>query len=185
MRSLRTFGVGLLIVASLTGCTGGSTANPTESGLPTATIDPSLIPAAAPASAVDVDPIVFDAGYGDFTFKAGSGPVWCTINETQAFVICEIDEAEANYDPIPVPDTCDYSYGYQFRLRAEATSGLPFVDLPCSGGAYADPTDANVLENGQKITVAGITCWIDKTNARCDNQHGHYIALGTDIWATN
>jgi hypothetical protein len=144
-----------------------------------------MIPTAAPADAIDVDPILFDAGFGDYTFKAGEGPAWCTINQNQGFVICEIDEAEANYAPIDVPDTCEYSYGYQFRLRAEASSGLPFVDLPCSGGAYADPTDANVLENRQKISLAGITCWVDELNIRCDNSHGHYIALGPEIWATN
>ena len=185
MRSLRIFGIGLLIVASLSGCTGGSTADPTESVLPTATIDPSLIPAAAPAEATEVDPLIFDAGFGEYTFKAGVGPAWCTISDTQGFAICEIDEAEANYAPIEIPESCDYSYGYQFRLRAEVSSGLPFVDLPCSGGAYADSTDSNVLESGQKISLAGITCWVDDLDVRCDNTHGHYIALGPEIWATN
>ena len=185
MRGLRIIGLGLIISASLTGCTSGSTADPTESNLPVATIDPSLIPTSAPADAIDVDPILYDSGFGDFTFRAGDGPAWCTINETQGFAICEIDEAEANYTPTDVPASCEYSYGFQFRLRAEVSSGLPFVDLPCSGGAYADPTEANVLESRQKISLAGITCWVDELNVRCDNNHGHYIALGPEIWATN
>ncbi len=183
MRGLRALLVGIVLVASATGCSSGTQADPTQSGIPQQTIDPSLIPVAAPSDAVVVDPIIFDSGYGDFTFKVGDGPAWCTINQDQAFAICEIDEAAAQYDPIDIPASCDYSYGYQFRLRDRTASGTSLVDLPCSGGAYADATNANVLMDHQKITISGITCWVDNLTARCDNTHGNYIALGPNAWA--
>lgn len=174
----------MLLAVTLTGCASADAAGPNPSDLPVATIDPALIPVAAPEDAVSVDPILFDTGFGEFTFKAGNGPAWCTINEEQAFAICEIDEAEANYAPIETPETCEYSYGYQFRLHGTMVNDGPMVDLPCSGGAYADPGDSNVLADGEKIQISGITCWVDTTNVRCDNEFGNYIALGADIWAT-
>ena len=151
--------------------------------MPTQSIDPSLIPDVAPADATVIDPIIFDAGYGEYTFRVGEGPVWCTINKTESFAICEQDEATAVYDPIDAPTTCDYSYGYQFRLRQDSFSGQPFVDLPCSGGAYADATEANILNDHEVIKINKLTCWVDSITVRCDNARGNYIALGPEAWA--
>jgi len=185
MRSLRLIALGFVLAASLSACSGASTATPTQSGIPKQTIDPSLIPAAAPADAKMVDPIIFDGGYHEFTFKVGDGPVWCTINDQDNFVLCEQNEATAAYAPIATPDTCNYSYGYQFRMRQDSFSGQPFVDLPCSGGAYADPTGANKLNDHEQIKINNITCWVDKLTARCDNARGNYIALGPEVWAVH
>ncbi len=171
------------LAASLSGCAPAGQASPTDSAFPKQSIDPSLIPDAAPADATVIDPIIFDAGYGEYTFKVGDGPVWCTINKDQKFAICEQDEASAVYEPIDAPATCDYSYGYQFRLRQESFSGQPFVDLPCSGGAYADANAANILNDREVVKVGELTCWVSSITVRCDNAIGNYIALGPEAWA--
>ncbi len=183
MRSLRIATLLVVFAASLSGCAPSGEANPTDSAYPRQSIDPSLIPDAAPADATVVDPIIFDSGYGEYTFKIGEGPVWCTINKDQKFVICEQDEASAVYDPIEAPASCDYSYGYQLRLRQDSFSGQPFVDLPCSGGAYADATASNILNDHELVKIGNLTCWVDSITVRCDNARGNYIALGPEVWA--
>jgi hypothetical protein len=185
MGGLRIATVLVAITVSLSGCAPSSDPNPSDTSLPTQSIDPSLIPDAAPADATLIDPIIFDSGYGEYTFKVGDGPAWCTINKDQLFVICEQDEVNAVYEPIDTPATCDYSYGYQFRLRQDSFSGQPFVDLPCSGGAYADATSANILNDREVVKVGNLTCWVDSITVRCDNARGNYIALGPDAWAIN
>jgi hypothetical protein len=183
MDGLRIAALALAAALSLSGCAADTNAGPTAAPSPSQTIDPSLIPDAAPADATVIDPIIFDSGYGEYTFKVGDGPAWCTINKDQLFVICEQDEVNAVYEPIATPPTCDYSYGYQFRLRQDSFSGQPFVDLPCSGGAYADATAANVLNDHEVVKVGNLSCWVDSITVRCDNARGNYIALGPEAWA--
>ena len=185
MRKLLVAVAALTLVSALSGCSGDSNASPTKSGAPMPTIDPALIPDAAPADAAQMDPANFDTGYGEYTFRVGEGPVWCTINYESDFSVCEQMEASAQYAPIPIPDTCDYSYGYQMRLWAQAPSGSPIADMPCAGGSYADPVGAKTLNDREKISVNGITCWVDQLNVRCDNEAGNYIALGPEIWAVH
>lgn len=183
MRRLKVAFVALSLVAALSGCAGDAGADPTQSGAPMPTIDPALIPDAAPADLASVDATKFDTGFGEYTFRVGDGPAWCTINHESNFVVCEQSEASAQYEPIPIPATCDFSYGYQVRLWAQAPSGSPVVDMPCSGGSYADPTGTKTLADREKVSVNGITCWVDQLNVRCDNEVGNYVALGPEIWA--
>ena len=183
MRGLRVAFVALSLVAALSGCAGDAGADPTQSGVPMPSIDPALIPDSAPSDIVTADITKFDSGFGEYTFRVGEGLVWCTINSESNFVVCEQNEASAQYQPIPIPDTCDFSYGYQVRMWAQAPSGSPIVDMPCSGGAYADPTGTEKLQDREKVLVNGITCWVDQLNVRCDNEAGNYIALGPEIWA--
>ncbi|MFM2184758.1 MAG: hypothetical protein RIS55_406 [Actinomycetota bacterium] len=183
MRRAKIALVSLALITLLSGCGGTSVADPTASTSAQPTIDPALIPDAAPADATLVDATQFDMGFGEYTFRAGNGSVWCTINFESNYAVCEQNEANALYTPLNVPDTCELTYGYQVRLWATAPSGLPVVDMPCSGGTYADPKGALTLNSGEKISSNGITCWVDGTNARCDNERGNYIALGPEIWA--
>jgi hypothetical protein len=185
MRKLLVAIVALTLVSALSGCSGDSNASPTKSGAPMPSIDPALIPDAAPADLVAVDAAKFDTGFGEYTFRVGEGPVWCTINNESNFVVCEQNEASAQYQPIPIPGTCDFSFGYQMRLWAKAPSGSPIADMPCSGGSYADPTDAKSLADREEVKVNGLTCWVDQLNVRCDNEAGNYIALGPEIWAVH
>jgi hypothetical protein len=41
------------------------------------------------------------------------------------------------------------------------------------------------LNDREKVSVNGITCWVDQLNVRCDNETGNYIALGPEIWAVH
>lgn len=176
------FVVGAALV--LAGCASTPKAAPTNSPDPTPSVAASLIPTAAPANVVNVDPANFAGEFGESTFKVGDGPTWCTINEAGQYVICEQSEADANYAPIPAPSTCDYSYGYQVKLYVDQPAdGSKIADFTCSSGAYADPTGANVLNSGEQITLAGITCFVEGTAARCSNESGNYIVLGPDAWA--
>jgi hypothetical protein len=177
--------VTLALITSLTGCGGTPNADPSASVSGQPVIDPALIPNAAPADAFLVDAAKFDMGFGEYTFRVGEGSVWCTINYENNYAVCEHNEVNAMYKPLTPPDTCESSYGYQVRLWATAPSGSPIVDMPCSGGTYADPRGSLTLNSGEKVSVNGITCWVDEANARCDNERGNYIALGAEIWALN
>lgn len=179
LTSVLSFGVAL----ALAGCSSPAPA-PKVSSDPTPSVAASLIPTAPPSDVVDVDSTQFAGEFGDYTFKIGDGPAWCTINVNQHSVICEQSEADANYAPIPVPTTCDYSYGYQVQLFSSApTDGTKVADFLCSGGAYADATNAGTLKSGERVTLDGISCYTVGTAARCENAALNYIVLGPDAWA--
>ena len=177
--SLITVGLAL----TLAGCSAPAPiASPTAE--PTPSVEPSLIPTAAPADIVDVDPAAFAKEFGDYTFKVGDGPAWCTINSFRKTALCEQSEADAKYAPIPVPNDCEFSYGYQVQLFVDApTDGSKIADFVCSGGAYADPDLAATLNSGERITLEGISCFVEGTAARCENEAKNYIVLGPDAWA--
>ena len=173
--------VGLSLAATLTACSPEPIVEPTQSGLPS--IDPSLIPTTPPATVQDVSELPYQTSYGDYIFKVGLGPVWCSINVESQFAVCEQNEVTAQYEPIPVPSTCDFSYGYQVRLwKAQPAEG-DIAEFMCAGGAYADPSNAQVLNSGDRITAAGFTCWVDDVTARCENGDGNYVVLGPRAWA--
>lgn len=176
--------VGALALALLlAGCTPESdpTAEPTPE--PTPTIAPSLIPSTPPTDVVDVDANQFLTSYGDLIFKVGDGPTWCTISEFDDFVICEHPEFSALYEPLPVPEGCEYTYGYQIRLRGAPVAGSEMAEFTCANAAWSDATDAPILNSGERITAFGFTCFVDGDSARCENSAGDFIVLGPNAWA--
>ena len=176
---------GVALAISASACAPTESPNPTDTQSQGAmpTIDPSLIPTAAPASVIDVDPANFLTQYGDYLFRVGQGPTWCSISPAFGYAICEQNEVAAQYATIPVPDTCDYSYGFQVRLWGTKPTDGPAAEFPCAGGAFADPAGAATLEDGQRITVAPYDCWVQDVTARCENESGEYIVLGPKAWA--
>jgi hypothetical protein len=162
----------------LTGCAATPSSAPTDTPGSAQTFDPALIPTAPEEGALAVEPKVFDNGLGEYTFKVGGGPVWCTLNSDEEFAICEQNEADATYDAIEVPSGCKQSYGYQFRL----TSGKA-GQINCTSGLYADPSLAQTLNPDETVTVGDITCFVSEVTARCDSKNGHYIVLGPEVWA--
>jgi hypothetical protein len=153
-----------------------------EQHLPT--VDPSLIPPTAPSTVIDVDPASYLEPTGDYVFRVGVGPTWCTISPSSEMAICEQSEISAQYVPIPIPSSCEYSYGYQVELKSVTTTdGSPTAFFPCSGGAFTDPAGALTLEDGQRISVAPFNCYVAGQTARCENQEGAYIVLGPKAWA--
>lgn len=180
---LSTTLITLGLALALAGCSSPAPIS-TPTADPTPSVEPSLIPTAPPIDIVDVDPAAFASDFGDYTFKVGTGPAWCTINTTRKVALCEQSEADARYAPIPVPKDCEFSYGYQVQLFAEVpTDGSKVVDFVCSGGAYADPDSASTLNSGERISLEGITCFVEGTAARCENEVENYIVLGPDAWA--
>lgn len=167
----------------LSGCTPSPdpTAEPTIE--PTPTIEPSLIPTTPPADVVDVDPDLFLTSYGDLVFKVGDGPTWCTISEFDDFVICEHPEFSALYEPLPVPEDCEYSYGYQIRLRGSAVDGSKVAEFTCASAAWSDAAEAPILASGERVSAYGFTCFVDGVSARCENSSGDFIVLGPNAWA--
>ena len=185
---MRKLGLGLTALVAalvLAGCSGEVATNPTS------TIDPALIPTAPPANAVQVDPATFDDGFGEWIFKIGDGPTWCTITPASGaepqFVTCEQNEASVQYDPIPAPKDCTASYGYQIRLwggKADVSEGNhKQAQFTCATSSYSDPTTAKTLGNAEEITVADIRCFVADVTARCDNGNGNYVVLGPRAWA--
>lgn len=171
--------IALLIV--LAGCASDApAADPTNSSSSIPTPDANLIPAAPGTEVKAVDVELYNVGFDEYLFKAGDGPVWCTISASENWALCEMNEAAAEYAPVPVPETCQGSYGYQLKLYADTTSTPGFI---CSGGYYSDPSIAGTLNNGESVTVGDITCYVNEITARCDNKSGQYIALGPKVWA--
>ena len=64
MRRAKIALVSLALITLLSGCGGTSVADPTASTSAQPTIDPALIPDAAPADATLVDATQFDMGFG-------------------------------------------------------------------------------------------------------------------------
>lgn len=171
----------LALAIVLSGCAGEpSTTEPSQSSVSQPTPDASLIPVAPDGQVKEVDYTIFDVGYDEYLFKAGDGPVWCTINSVDNWVLCEMNEAAAEYEPLATPETCEGSYGYQIKLFADPSTEPGFI---CSGGYYSDASVAQTLTTGEKITVGDITCYVNEITARCDNASGQYIALGPKVWA--
>lgn len=166
----------------LSGCAATPTVEPTSTEIPLQTFDPSLIPTAPEEGALAVEPYIFDSGYGDFIFRVGNGPTWCSINPMDKFVICEQNEADASYDQVPPPADCKLSYGYQIRLSENATEGKD-ARFNCASGLYADPSNAQTLNTGETLTVGELTCFVVDDTVRCDNKKNHYIVLGPAVWA--
>ncbi len=190
MRKALSVLIGQSLAITLGGCTSadGETLPTDGSGNSIPTPDPSLIIPAVPAGLIDADPLTFDGGFGEYTFKAGDGPTWCTISPNPelpelSFAMCEHNEASASYPTIPVPASCDYSYGYQVRLWAAKPVEGDLAEFACMGGSYADASAANVLASGEKLTVAPFTCYVDNVTARCENENGNYIVLGPEVWS--
>ncbi|MEN9752417.1 MAG: hypothetical protein RL670_108 [Actinomycetota bacterium] len=181
MRRILIALVSLGLATTLAACGYSDNGSNPDSSLPT--IDPSLIPTAPPAGTKDVAADQFKTSYGDYIFKVGLGPAWCSVNVQSQFALCEQSEVTAQYQPIPVPSTCDFSYGYQVRLWANKPDSGDFADFPCAGGAYADPSSAKVLNTGERVQLGAFSCWVDNVTARCENPDKKYIVLGPQAWA--
>lgn len=177
------FAIGAVTLALLlAGCTPVDDGAIAPTPEPTPTIDETLIPSDPPKDVVDVDPNKFLTSYGDVIFKVGDGPTWCTMSEFDDFVICEHLEFSARYEPLPVPEDCPYSYGYQIRLLGSVKPGLKMADFTCANATWSDASEAPMLEDGQRITAFGFTCFVEGQSARCENGFGDFIVLGPDAW---
>jgi hypothetical protein len=184
---MRKFPLGssLLIAALvLTGCA-AETETTDAATEPTPSIDQTLIPTAPPADVVNVDPGAYLTSYGDVIFKVGDGPTWCTMSEFDDFVICEHKEFDAKYQLLPVPEDCQYTFGYQMRLRGNPVEGSKMAGFTCANANWSDPSTSPVLASGEKITTFGFSCFVEGQTARCENSTGDYIVLGPEVWAAS
>lgn len=174
----------VLLSLSLTGCTQESTPD-SMAPEPTPSIAEELIPTEAPEDVLEVDPAKFLTSYGDVIFKVGDGPTWCTMSEFDDFVICEHREFDAMYAPLPLPEDCQYTYGYQLRLRGNPVEGSKIAEFTCANANWSDPSAAPILASGERITTFGFSCFVEGQSARCENQAGDFIVLGPEAWATS
>lgn len=175
-------GVGLAITlgACVSPDSGG---NDTSGASPTPTPDQALVPQAPADDAVVADPAIYDTGFDWFSFKVGNGPTWCTIDSAADNVLCEQNEAAAQYEPIPAPGDCDGSYGYQLQLWSQKPENAEIAGFTCASGQYQDPNVAQILPSGQTLTVGSITCYVEEVTARCENENGQWIAMGPQTWS--
>lgn len=172
----------LVSVLLLTGCT-AATDSSTPGVEPSPVIAPELIPTAPPEEVRDVIPEGFLTSYGDIIFKVGDGPTWCTISEFDNFVICEHREFDAQYEQLPVPEDCQFTYGYQLRLRGAPVEGSKMAQFTCANANWSDPATAPILASGERITTFGFSCFVEDKAARCENSSGDFIVLGPEAWA--
>lgn len=152
---------------------------------PTPIIDQELIPTAPPAEVVDVSPAAFLTSYGDVIFRVGDGPTWCTMSESDDFVICEHKEFDAKYELLPVPEDCQYTFGFQLRLRGQPVAGSKIAGFTCANANWSDPSASPVLASGERITTFGFSCFVEGQVARCENSTDDFIVLGPEAWATS
>jgi hypothetical protein len=124
----------------------------------------------------------YSDGYGGYIFRVGGGTVWCTINVTPGFALCEHRDIDVTYEIPEAPASCEGAWGYQAKLWAFQPSDGKVADWFCSSGLYSDPEEAYSLPSGSKIVVGDITCYAAETVARCDNTKGQYLALGAGIF---
>lgn len=166
----------------LSGCSDlGIGPQPSEDSEPAASATPA--PSLDKSKLNVVDTAAFDDGYGDFIFRVGSNPVWCTISPTFGFTICELNEADAQYEAPTTPDTCNFSFGYQMRLWGSDPEQGEAAEFVCTSGAFADPAKAPELQTGQLLEVPPFSCYLVDDAARCDNESGSSIFLGVKSWA--
>ena len=188
MRKAITLISAIALALTISGCSAdaGTGTNPSGSSA-ISTPDPSLIPIAPGTDIKAIDPSFFDVGFSEFLFKVGDGPVWCTINADEKWALCEQNEAAAEYAPVPTPEDCQGSYGYQIKLFEDSSTSTLANNVAsgfmCSGGYYSDPSVAQTLNTGESVTVGNIKCYVKDVTARCDNTNGQYIALGPKVWA--
>lgn len=173
----------LMLALSLTGCTAETTPSETDGTSQLPTIDPALIPQEAPADVVEVEPDIFLVEYGDIIFKVGNGPTWCTLSEYDNIAICEHKETEVRYEPLPIPEDCNFTYGNQIKLLGSPVAGQNNADFTCANSPYSDASTSPSLADGEQITAFGFTCFVEGETARCENQAGDFIVLGPDAWA--
>ena len=178
-------GSGVLVLSLvLSGCSADGPVQ--DLGLePTPTLDQGLISTAPPADVVNVDPAQFLTTYGDVIFKVGDGPTWCTMSEFDDFVICEHKEFDAKYELLPIPEDCQYTYGYQLRLLGNPVDGSEMAGFTCANANWSDASSSPVLASGEQITTFGFSCFVQGQVARCENSTGDFIALGPEAWATS
>jgi hypothetical protein len=177
----------LILLVAISAC-GTSASQPPPGGSSAITTpSSSLIPLEPGTEVRSIDPSLFDVGFSEFLFRAGDGPVWCTINADENWALCEQNEAAAEYEPLPTPEDCQGSYGYQIKLYQDPTNSTlengAAAGFVCSGGYYSDPSVAQTLNSGESITVGDIKCYVSEFTARCDNTNKQYIALGAKVWA--
>jgi hypothetical protein len=175
-----------VLVACL-GLAGCSVAEDPSNSSPSASpsIDEKLIPTAPPEDVIDVDPAKFLTSYCDVIFKVGDGPTWCTMSEFDDFVICEHKEFDAKYASLPVPEGCEYTYGYQLRLRGTPVAGSKVAEFTCANANWSDASNSPMLASGERITTFGFTCFVAGKVARCENSRGDFIVLGPEAWAVS
>ena len=187
MRKAITLLSAIALALTFSACSPGDSSPNPDGSSAMSTPDPALIPGAPGTDVKNIDSALFDVGYSEYLFRAGEGPVWCTINAEEKWVLCEQNEAAAEYAPVPTPDECQGSYGYQLKLYEDgSTSTLAdgaATGFLCSGGYYSDPENAATLNSGESITVGAIKCYVKDVTARCDNANSQYMALGPKVWA--
>ena len=170
---MRKFGVLLIAVITaltLSSCSGGND-NPN-----------SKIPDKPPVEAPIVNAADYSNGYGGFVFRIGGGTIWCTVNQSPAFALCEHRDVDVAYKLPATPDSCQGAWGYQAKLWAYQPSQGKIADWYCSSGLYSDPEGAFDLPSGSKIVVGDISCFAADKVARCDNMSGQYFALGAEVY---
>jgi predicted small lipoprotein YifL len=145
----------IALLVSLSACSSETPADNSGSQVSSMpTPDASLIPAAPGTEIKAVDYSLFDVGFDEYLFKAGDGPVWCTISAAESWALCEMNEAASEYTPVPVPADCEGSYGYQIKLYSAKPDNADVAGFICSGGYYSDASVAQTLNSGESITWA-------------------------------
>jgi hypothetical protein len=176
-----SLGLALTLGACASGPVDGNTNSSTSR--PTPTPDQALVPDVPASPLTEVDPALYDDGFGWFSFKVGEGPTWCTITPDTDRVLCEQNEAAAQYQPVPAAEGCEGSYGYQVQLWASKPEIGEIAGFPCASGQFQDPSVAQILPSGSKLTVGSISCFVEEVTARCENLTGQWIAFGPAVWS--
>jgi hypothetical protein len=172
----------LVAMLSLSGCAAEPSDGDSSGSEPMPSIDQHLIPQKPPEDVVEVDPDLFIDAYGDVIFKVGDGPTWCSLSEYFDNAVCEHREIDVLYEPLPIPEDCQFTYGNQIKLLGSATAGEKTAEFTCANSPFSDASGSPALADGEQITAFGFTCFVEGKTARCENSAGDYIVLGPEAW---
>lgn len=100
-------------------------------------------------------------------FQTPSGNIACYMEGGDGFARCDIGAMTAQ-SHAKRPADCDLDFGHGFGIAADAARG----EALCYGDTVAMP-DLPVLDYGQAVSLAGISCTSAKTGMRCVNAAGH------------
>ncbi len=99
-------------------------------------------------------------------FRSPSDNIHCAIMDLDDYkgVRCDLRDAMITY---PRPKDCDLDWGDAFEV-ADTGKGAPL----CAGDTVEVP-DARVLQYGETISRAGLSCTSRRSGMTCKNAEGH------------
>lgn len=106
-------------------------------------------------------------------FHTPSGNIHCALIEGDegGMADCEIIRIERFTLPLKRPASCDLDWGNRFELSEDQGPAMP-----CYGDTVRDSA-SRILDYGDSMKAANITCTSEKSGLTCTDSSGHGFTL--------